>query len=91
MNSDCLKPGNTNKAKCKTCIFGDNPVEISEKRKDEIISYLAKFEYSHVCHQTDKTCYGAMQLQARFLYMTGVIDEPTVEAFLDKAKKILKL
>lgn len=91
MNKDCLKKDNTNKAKCKTCIFGENPVQLSQKRIQEINQYLVTLEYSHVCHTTNKTCYGGMEIQARVMFALGAIKEPTVKAFLEKAKDILKL
>lgn len=86
-----LDPNNCNKAKCKTCIFGDTPIELSPERIEEIRSYLINFEASHVCHTTDKTCYGALEFQSKVLYAAGIIEVPTVNAFLQKAKTILNI
>ena len=90
MNQNQLKPENCNKVKCKSCIFGPNPVHLSEERKREIINYLSKFESSHVCHVTDKTCYGALEFQARILFYKKIIPEPTVESLLKEAQKFIK-
>lgn len=85
-----LSPENCNKAKCKTCIFGPTPVDLTIERKNEINDYLINFKYSHICHTTEKTCYGALELQAKILYGMGVIHEPTPEAMIKVAKQFLK-
>ena len=84
-----LSPHNCNKAKCKTCIFGDNPILLSPERINEIHRYLASFKYSHICHTTNLTCYGAVEFQAKIMYAFGVIKSPTVDAFLLEASKYL--
>jgi hypothetical protein len=86
-----LEEGNCNKAMCKTCLFGNNPIDLSPVRKQEIINYLLKFESSHICHTTNKTCYGAMGIQARFLFILGILPDDSVETFLKEAKKFLNL
>lgn len=85
-----LDPKNCNKAKCKTCIFGPTPVVISPERMNEITGYLASFESSHICHTTNKTCYGALEFQAKIMYAFSIIKEPTPEALLEGAKEYLK-
>lgn len=89
MNQNRLHPDNCNKAKCKSCIFGPTPLQLTPERKDEIITYLVKLESSHICHTTDKTCYGAMELQAQTMHRMGIIKEPTVECFLETAKQFV--
>jgi hypothetical protein len=86
-----LKPENCNKAMCKTCMFGPTPISLSPERLDEIHNYLVTFQSSHVCHTTNKTCYGALQLQAQALYSMNMISSPTVEALLEAANKLLGL
>lgn len=85
-----LHPDNCNKAKCKTCIFGPTPVELTPERKAEIIDYLITFKSSHICHTTEKTCYGALELQAKTMAAMHIISEPTVESMLTQANKYLK-
>ena len=84
-----LNQDNCNKAKCKTCIFGDTPVQLTQDRINEIHSYLAKFESSHICHTTNKTCYGALEFQAKIMFGMGIIESPTAEALLEKAKQFI--
>lgn len=81
-----LQPENCNKAKCKTCIFGRTPVDISKERMLEIRTYLAGFEAAHLCHTTDKTCFGALEFQAKILHAINIIKQPTVAALLETAK-----
>lgn len=84
-----LRPGNYNKAKCATCIFGPTPIELSTDRMNEIYTYLMKMECHHVCHVTQKTCYGALEFQAKVLYSMNQIPEPTAESLLETAQKYL--
>lgn len=85
-----LDPENCNKSKCKTCIFGETPLRLSEQRMQEITSYLVNFEASHICHTTNRTCYGALELQARILFVKGHIDSPSVESMLEEASKYIR-
>lgn len=87
--TDFLSPENCNKAKCKTCIFGDTPVKLSPEREAEIQLYLATGAASHVCHTTEKTCYGALEYQAKIFHGIGILKYPTVECLLQKAKEVL--
>lgn len=86
-----LAKDNCNKSKCKTCIFGENPLGLSNQRMSEIKSYLSKFESSHICHTTNKTCYGSLEYQSNILYNLGLIKENTVDSMLNAAKQILNL
>lgn len=86
---DYLRPENCNKAKCKTCIFGPTSIQLSPERLQEIHNYLSRFQSSHICHTTNKTCYGALELQSKILHSVEVITEPTVEAMLKKANEVL--
>ncbi len=89
-----LKSENCNKSHCKTCIFHpipENRIHLSESRINEIKHYLSTFESSHICHNTDKTCFGALQFQANILFGLCLIKENSVKSFLDEAQKILKL
>ena len=84
---------NCNKAQCKSCIFrtdGDN-AKIGEKRMDEIRNYLATGKSSHICHVTEKTCYGALEYQADMFNRIGIIPENSVKSLLDTAAKVLQL
>lgn len=84
-----LHPDNCNKQKCKNCIFGENPIQISPARMDEIRTYLATGKNSHICHTTNKTCYGALAYQSEIFHRLNIIEEPTVACLLETAGKIL--
>lgn len=56
---------------------------------EEIKKYLIG-RASHVCHTTEKTCYGALEWQAQIFHRIGIIPEPTVKSFLETANKFLK-
>lgn len=86
---DHLDFDSCNKGKCKSCIFGPSPISLLPERVNEIYSYLIKFEASHICHTTNKTCYGGLELQAKVLYANNIINEPTVSALLNAAKIFL--
>ena len=91
---DFLKQKNCNKTHCKSCIFHPNEdqrIPLSNERKREILTYLAKFESSHICHQTNLTCYGALEFQAGLMFRLGLISENTVDCMLETANDILKL
>lgn len=91
MKRNHLKPENCNKAQCKSCIFrtDGNEVKLREGRLDEIKMYLIG-ESSHICHTTEKTCYGALEWQATIFHRIGLIPAPTVESLLLTANKYLK-
>ena len=88
---DYLKKENTNKQKCKSCMFNynENSVELSVERMAEIVEYLITFKKSHICHTTNKTCYGGLELQASVMHVRGIIPEPTVESMLETAEKYI--
>ena len=89
---DYLNPHNCNKTHCNTCIFHPNyeqRINLSAERINEITSYLAKGESSHICHTTNKTCYGGLEFQANIFFRLGFIKENTVECLLKTAQKIL--
>ena len=86
---DRLHPDNCNIAKCKSCIFGADPVNLSTGRMVDIQGYLAKGEASHICHTTGKTCHGALEFQAKIFHAAGIIPEPTVDCLLSTASKFL--
>lgn len=46
-------------------------------------------ESSHICHTTDKTCYGALQFQATIFHRLTIIPEPTVKSLLETAQQFL--
>lgn len=92
-NQERLKSENCNKSHCKSCIFHPNVeqrVKLSAEREQEIKTYLMAFQSSHVCHCTEKTCYGALELQAQTAHILKITPSPTVESFLETAKKYLK-
>jgi hypothetical protein len=78
---------------CKTCIFQTNghQVELSPERYNEILTYLATGQSSHICHTTQKTCYGALQYQATIFKRLGWIKEETVECLQTTVKNVLDL
>lgn len=91
--SQRLKPENCNKTHCKSCIFQPDVtkrIKLSRERVEEITGYLVKLESSHVCHVTNKTCYGGLEVQAKSAHALNIIPEPTVESFLETANKYLK-
>lgn len=88
-----LLPENCNKKHCKTCIFHPDykkALKLSPERMTQIQNYLIKFEASHICHVTEKTCFGALELQAKTAFVFGFTSAPTVENYLETAKKYLK-
>ncbi|NII26194.1 hypothetical protein HB364_13960 [Pseudoflavitalea sp. X16] len=74
---------------CKTCIFGSTPIHLSAERMAEIRNYLANFSSSHICHTTNKTCYGALQFQAQILHAMGIIPDRSVASLLETASHYL--
>jgi hypothetical protein len=86
-----LAKENCNKAKCKSCMFGDTPINLSEDRLNEINGYLTGLQSSHVCHVTNKTCFGGLEVQARTVFEMGIIPDPSVDTFLETAQKVLNL
>lgn len=91
MNKDFLKRENCNKAKCKTCMFNYNEqsVKLSPERMQEIMNYLTTLQSSHVCHTTNKTCYGGLEVQAESMFRLGIIPEPKVDTMLTIAERLL--
>ena len=90
--TDFLKPGNYNTRHCKSCIFHPDPnrqFELRTYRCDEITKKLAQLKVSHICHVSLKTCYGAMELQAKVLYAQGILKEPTPECMVATAQACL--
>lgn len=79
-----LKEENCNKTKCKSCIFrtDGNQVVLSNERMAEILSYLTKFESSHICHVTNKTYFGGLEVTAQALFDKGVLPDNKVETLL---------
>ena len=82
---------NINASKCKSCMFGDNPIQLSEKRLAEINGYLKDLSSSHICHTTNKTCRGGAEVQAKEMFERGIIPEPTVECMVNVFKVIQKI
>lgn len=89
-STESLRPENCNKAMCKTCIFREdgNQVELSPGRLDEIKKYLLGTS-SHICHTTQKTCYGALSFQATMFFRMRLIPQESVESLLQTAAKFL--
>jgi len=91
---DYLKEENCNKKHCKTCIFhpdASRRIHLSDARTAEINAYLKSFKSSHVCHQTEKTCYGGLEVQAKTMFEMKLITEPTVDCFFSDRKIISKM
>ena len=90
--SDFLKKENCNKTHCKSCIFHPDRskrINLSAERIVEINIYLRTFQSSHVCHVTNKTCYGGLEVQAQTAFAVGVTKSPDVDEFLNEAEKRL--
>lgn len=79
---------NINKVKCKSCMFGETPIQLSGKRLTEINGYLKDLSSSHVCHVTNKTCRGGAEVQAKEMFDRGIIPEPTVDCMVSIFKMI---
>ena len=83
-----LAKENCNTKKCKSCIFRTDckQLPISPQRMAEIQTYLGTGQSSHICHNTEKTCYGALEYQATIFYRLGLIKEESVDCLLETAK-----
>lgn len=90
MGKDMLSPQNCNMAMCKSCIFRTDgkAVQLAPRRMEEIKKYLIGSS-SHVCHVTNKTCYGGLSFQAMIFYRMGLIEEETVGCFLRTVAMVL--
>lgn len=91
VKTNFLLPENCNKAKCKSCMFGPTPINLSPERLKEIKDYLSSGTSSHICHTTNKTCRGGLEFTAKAFYDKGFIPEPTAESLLETANAFLKL
>jgi len=92
MSENRLNPQNCNKSHCKTCIFHPNfekRIKLQQERINEITEYLATFKSSHICHVTNKTCYGSLEFQANILFGIGIINENNVNSLLETAKNFI--
>ena len=90
---DFLKRENCNKTHCKSCIFHPDEskrIKLSQVRIDEINTYLTTMQSSHVCHQTNKTCYGGLEVTAKAMFALKIIPEQTVDSLLETAKLYLQ-
>jgi hypothetical protein len=76
---------------CKSCIFrtDGNQVVLRPGRLDDIKAYTLK-NSMHICHTTNKTCYGALTWQAEMFHRMGMIEDPTVECLLSTAAKTIR-
>lgn len=89
---DMLKEGNYNKSHCKNCIFHPDVTKrlnLSADRIAEIREYLENFKSSHVCHKTEKTCYGGLEVQAKAMFDKGIIPVNSVDVMLQISKLYL--
>lgn len=91
MNQNRLKPENCNTKKCKSCIFrtDGNEFRLSPGRMKEVRRYLTEFESSHVCHVTNKTCYGGLEVTAQAMFDKGIIPDNKVETMLAIAQMFI--
>lgn len=74
------------KKPCKTCPFeGEKPFKPSPGNYAKYVENLMG-QGQHICHSSSETriCRGGRNLQIKWLCATGMLDEPTDEAF-DKA------
>lgn len=90
VTNNFLSPENCNTKKCKSCIFRTDGKQLilSPGRMAEIQAYLGTGQSSHICHTTEKTCYGALEYQATIFYRMGFIPEESVKSLLETAKNI---
>jgi len=87
-----LDAKNCNTTFCKSCVFHPNEknrLNLTAYRVEEITGYLATLKNSHVCHVTNKTCYGGLVIQARSAFALKIIPQNSVESFLETAKSFL--
>jgi hypothetical protein len=91
VTNNFLDPKNCNRRKCKSCIFRTDgkQLKLSPEREAEIRAYLARGENSHICHQTEKTCYGGLEYQSTIFYRMGFIKEESVSCLLETANKFI--
>lgn len=71
---------------CSTCPFeGKEPLQLSANSMARYVKNLMG-EGQHICHSSSGTrmCRGGRNLQLKWLYTKGMLDEPTDNAF-DKA------
>ena len=62
---------------------------LTQERINEITEYLSNFSSSHICHNTNKTCYGGLEFQANLLFRMRLINENTVDCLLETAKQFI--
>ncbi len=77
------------KNQCVNCPFGNNPIDLSEERRDEIESYL-KDGMNHFCHADTRNktiCFGGRLFQLSEWARLGKIPAPTHKAL---AQEMLK-
>lgn len=71
------------KQPCKTCPFsGENPLLLPPERLTACYQNLMG-NGQHICHSTNNTkiCRGGRNIQLKWLYLFGMLDEPTDQAF----------
>jgi hypothetical protein len=76
---------------CKSCPFAlETPIQLSRDARRAQRSYrMAELTQnlmgngSHLCHsvKNSKICRGAREIQLRYLFLKGLLPEPTDEAF----------
>ena len=69
--------------------YNEHSVQLTPERIKEIMHYLVTMKSSHICHTTNKTCYGGLEIQSKVLYKLGIIIDPTPECLLETAKKYI--
>lgn len=68
---------------CLTCPFeGEKPLQISAKNMGKYVKNLMG-QGQHICHSSNglRICRGGRNIQLKWLYATGMLDEPTDNAF----------
>lgn len=86
LNRNDLRTYPVQQIPCKTCPFaGANPLTLD---LNDLVGYYQNLlgNGQHFCHSANNTkiCRGGRTIQLRWLYLIGMLEEPTDEAF-DKA------
>ncbi|MEO9124777.1 MAG: hypothetical protein ABI262_08840 [Microcoleus sp.] len=83
LNRNDMRTYPVQKSPCLTCPFaGKEPLILSASSYQKYLENLIG-NGQHICHSSNNTmiCRGGREIQLRFLYAIGMLDEPTDKAF----------
>ena len=69
---------NINKQKCKSCMWGETPIQLREGRVEEITEMITSGTAMQICHTNNRTCRGGAEVLAKHLHEKGQLPEPSV-------------